>query len=358
MTIKDLQFTDQRWLQFWENYQGLEHQKKAIVKLGEHIKEADPCLLVESADWLGDWRGPATPPAADWLKIAQPFVANWEGFRAQAYLCPAKVWTVGYGATSLRGKAVKAGDTITQPLAADLLADDLKRFHQGLVKLIPAVAGYSASQQAALTSWAFNVGLGAVESSTLRRRLLAGENPRTVITQELPRWDKGDGGKVLEGLTRRRAEEVKLFQSGGPSPAPAFTPGSPFSYKITPNVAYGEITLQSEARRFQRQHQCDTAVLLAQFVQRARDFYGRPAVITSGYRPPKINAQVGGASRSEHLYDRPDTGAIDFYIDGIPVIQLQRWADEHWPYSLGYGAPKGFIHLGMRPGRPRVRWDY
>jgi hypothetical protein len=200
MTIKDLQFTDQRWLQFWENYQGLEHQKKAIVKLGEHIKEADPCLLVESADWLGDWRGPATPPA--------------------------------------------------------------------------------------------------------------------------------------------------------------FTPGSPFSYKITPNVAYGEITLQSEARRFQRQHQCDTAVLLAQFVQRARDFYGRPAIITSGYRPPKINAQVGGASRSEHLYDRPDTGAIDFYIDGIPVIQLQRWADERWPYSLGYGAPKGFIHLGMRPGRPRVRWDY
>jgi hypothetical protein len=136
------------------------------------------------------------------------------------------------------------------------------------------------------------------------------------------------------------------------------TPGSPFSFQITPNVTYGEIALQSEARRFLHQHQCDTAVLLSQFVQKARDHYKRPAIITSGYRPPKINAQVGGASRSEHLYDAPDTGAIDFYIDGIPTTQLQSWADAQWPYSLGYGAPKGFIHIGIRPGRPRVRWDY
>jgi len=42
----------------------------------------------------------------------------------------------------------------------------------------------------------------------------------------------------------------------------------------------------------------------------------------------------------------------------MSVKELQNWADDHWPYSLGYGAPKGFIHIGMRPGRPRVRWDY
>jgi hypothetical protein len=203
MPIKDVQFTDDRWLQFWENFKGQEHQIKSIIKLGQQIKQADPGLLTETAEWA-------------------------EGFKA---------------------------------------------------------------------------------------------------------------GPV-------------------PKPQPRFMPRSSFSFKITPNVTYGELTLQSEARRFQHQHQCDTAVLLAQFVQRARDFYNRPAIITSGYRPPKINAQVGGASRSEHLYDKPDTGAIDFYLDGIPVIQLQRWADKEWPYSLGYGAPRGFIHLGVRPGRPRVRWDY
>ena len=199
--IADVQLSDERWLDFWQNYKDLPHQRMAIALLGKHIREADPGLLTESAEWVEEWRKAPPKPA----------------------------------------------------------------------KLVPS---------------------------------------------------------------------------------------SPFSFKITPNVTYGEVTLQSEARRFVAQHQCDTAVLLCKFVQKARDHFKRPAIITSGYRPPKINAEVGGASRSEHLYDAPDTGALDFYIDGMSVLELQRWADKEWPYSLGYGAPKGFIHIGVRPGRPRVRWDY
>jgi hypothetical protein len=137
-----------------------------------------------------------------------------------------------------------------------------------------------------------------------------------------------------------------------------FTPKSPFNFKLTANVTYGELCQQSEARRFTAQHQCNTALVLAQFVQKCRDHFNKPAVITSGHRPPKINAAVGGASRSEHLYDAADTGAIDFYLDGMSPHTLQAYADAHWPYSLGYGANKGFIHIGMRPGKPRVRWDY
>jgi len=57
MPIQDVQFTDERWLQFWDNYKGLPHQKKSITKLGQHIKHADPGLLTESAEWVGDWRG-------------------------------------------------------------------------------------------------------------------------------------------------------------------------------------------------------------------------------------------------------------------------------------------------------------
>ncbi len=160
-------------------------------------------------------------------------------------------------------------------------------------------------------------------------------------------------------LTPKQIEDfAELYRSATEVKAGAFKPSSPFSYKLTPNVTYGELTQQSEARRFVAQHQCDTALVLAQFVQKARDHFGRPAIITSGHRPPKINAQVGGASRSEHLYDAKDTGAVDFYIDGVSVYTLQAWADKEWPYSLGYGAPKGFVHCGMRPGKPRVRWDY
>jgi hypothetical protein len=56
--------------------------------------------------------------------------------------------------------------------------------------------------------------------------------------------------------------------------------------------------------------------------------------------------------------DAPDTGAVDFYVAGADIYTVQTWVDGGWPYSLGYGAAKGFIHLGVRPGRPRVRWDY
>jgi len=149
-----------------------------------------------------------------------------------------------------------------------------------------------------------------------------------------------------------------VSEHGNQTTVISFSPKAPFTYKVTPNITYGELTLQSEARRFTQQYQCDTALVLCQFIQKARDHFKRPAIITSGYRPPKINAQVGGASRSEHLYDAPDTGAVDFYLDGMSVKELQDWADVVWPYSLGYGAHKGFIHIGLRPGRPRVRWDY
>ena len=54
--IQEVQFNDERWLEFWQNYKALEHQKQAVIKLGRHIKEVDPCLLTESADWAHDFK--------------------------------------------------------------------------------------------------------------------------------------------------------------------------------------------------------------------------------------------------------------------------------------------------------------
>jgi uncharacterized protein YcbK (DUF882 family) len=103
----------------------------------------------------------------------------------------------------------------------------------------------------------------------------------------------------------------------------------------------------------------DTAAELAAFMERCRkQFGGKPCIITSGYRPAAINRSVGGASGSEHLFNAPGVGAVDFYIQGVSVKAVQDWCNGQWPYSLGYGAPKGFVHLGIRKGRPRVRWDY
>ncbi|MGA1386511.1 MAG: D-Ala-D-Ala carboxypeptidase family metallohydrolase, partial [Flavobacteriaceae bacterium] len=136
-------------------------------------------------------------------------------------------------------------------------------------------------------------------------------------------------------------------------------PWSPFDYKVTPNITYGELTLSQESRRFNKQYQCDTALELCRFLEKARAAFGnKPLIITSGNRPPAVNQSVGGAKNSEHLYSAPNVGAVDFYIQGVDIYKLKNWCDKNWPYSLGYGAPKGFVHLGMREGKPRVRWDY
>lgn len=138
-----------------------------------------------------------------------------------------------------------------------------------------------------------------------------------------------------------------------------FNPWGPFSYKITPNITYGELTLNQEARRFTKQYQCDTAKELCLFLEKVRKQFGnKPIIITSAARPEPINTQVGGAKNSEHTYNAPSKGAIDFYIQGVDTYTVQDWCDKNWPYSLGYGAPKGFVHVGVREGKPRVRWNY
>jgi hypothetical protein len=164
---------------------------------------------------------------------------------------------------------------------------------------------------------------------------------------------------VFNGTAEPRSQVALFLGNATPPKATAkLTPGAPVSLEVTPHVTYGELALNQEARRFTAQHQCETALELCQFIEKARAaFGGKPAIITSGYRPPAVNAAVGGASQSEHLYDAPGVGAVDFYLEGVPVKELQDWADRAWPYSLGYGAPN-FIHIGKRKGSPRVRWDY
>ena len=135
------------------------------------------------------------------------------------------------------------------------------------------------------------------------------------------------------------------------------TPKSPFTQNITKNFTYGELTLNQEARRFTNQGQCDIATELCEFLERARAKFG-PIKITSGNRPPAVNASVGGASNSEHLF-KPGCGAVDIYPINASCLELEKWCDKEWPYSVGYGASyRGFVHLGIRAGRPKVRWDY
>jgi hypothetical protein len=180
----------------------------------------------------------------------------------------------------------------------------------------------------------------------------------TITPQQLAAFSGLD-----EGLAEaQRQAFTDLWRAEG-SPAvqqPAkLSPSSPFTARITPNITIGEFALNQESRRFDHQHQLNTAAELAAFLERVRrNFGGLPVIITSGYRPAAINRSVGGASASEHLFNAPGVGAVDFYVKGADINAVQSWCDKYWPCSVGYGAPKGFVHLGIRIGRPRVRWDY
>ncbi|MFM7674491.1 MAG: lysozyme, partial [Synechococcus sp.] len=138
---------------------------------------------------------------------------QWEGCRLVAYPDPASggdPWTIGYGHT---GAEVTPGLVISQAQAEAWLAADAARAAASVDQLLEGVA-LSARQRDALVSFCFNVGAGAMESSTMRRRLRGGERAEQVIAEELPRWCKGPGGPV-EGLIRRRAAEVEHARSAG-----------------------------------------------------------------------------------------------------------------------------------------------
>jgi GH24 family phage-related lysozyme (muramidase) len=336
------------------------HQLAALTRLEQSLSDG------QRQEFTDGWRAEGSPAAkvpvpeltADWLPAALKIIQAWEGCHLAAYLCPAGVPTIGWGATRLGDRPVQIGDQISQARADQLLTDDVEARYQRLVELLPMVRQWHGNRVAALVSWVYNVGLEAAADSTLRKRLLAGESPVKVVSEELPRWDKANG-KPLAGLTRRRAAEVALFVGQELQQPAKISPGSPFSTRLTPHITLGEFALGQEARRFHHQHQVDTAAELAAFMERCRGrFGGKPVIITSGYRPAAVNRSVGGASGSEHLFNAPGVGAVDFYLQGESVKAVQDWCDANWPYSLGYGAPKGFVHLGIRAGRPRVRWDY
>jgi lysozyme len=126
-----------------------------------------------------------------------------EGLRLKAYRCPAGVATIGYGST---GNHVAMGMTITEAEAEALLRKDLERFERGVV----AMAGeMTPGQFSALVSFAFNLGLGALQKSTLLKKHLAGDHAGAAA--EFAKWNKA-GGRVLPGLVTRRADEADLYR--------------------------------------------------------------------------------------------------------------------------------------------------
>lgn len=141
------------------------------------------------------------------MKINQKgidLIKHFEGLYLESYKCPAGVWTIGYGHTG----GVSAGEKISGEKAEDLLKGDLEKFEKGVEELVQT--DINEDQFSALVSFSFNLGLGNLSKSTLLKKLNAGDY--TGAADEFPKWRKA-GGKVLQGLVKRRAAERELFLS-------------------------------------------------------------------------------------------------------------------------------------------------
>lgn len=141
------------------------------------------------------------------LLIATPFVGQWEGLRTEAYLDPVGIPTICYGHT----RGVEIGDQISAQECHDLLTVELREYLAAVDDFI--YVDMPDTRRAALTSFAYNVGIENFKRSTLRRKMNEGKTQ--AACEELRRWVFAKG-KFLSGLKRRREAEYRLCVDGLP----------------------------------------------------------------------------------------------------------------------------------------------
>lgn len=164
-------------------------------------------------------------------KAGEDLMHKYEGFRSRPYLCPAHIWTIGYGhvlyqdqirlpVIRVEGKQtpmirkempLKPEDNRvwTKTEIDELFRADVESFERGVLRLVPGVVGRQGSFDA-LVSFAFNAGLGNLQRSTIRMKANRGDWEGAA--EAFMAWTKG-GGKVLPGLVKRREAERSLFLS-------------------------------------------------------------------------------------------------------------------------------------------------
>ena len=129
-------------------------------------------------------------------------IKHFEGLELNAYQCAAGVWTIGYGHT----KGVQKGMVISEDTANEMLVEELKEYENYINDMVNCPL--NQNQFDALVSWVYNLGPANLQASTLLKVLNAGDYAG--VPAQIKTWNKA-GGKVLEGLTRRREAEADLF---------------------------------------------------------------------------------------------------------------------------------------------------
>lgn len=145
------------------------------------------------------------------LELAAELCRHFEGFRSHPYICPAGYPTIGYGTVyKPDGTKVTMQDSpISKETANQWLLSELRHnYMSGVLRASPILLA-NTNLLAAITDFAYNLGVARYRASTLRKRVEAGDIGGTIT--ELRRWVNG-GGRVLPGLVRRREAEIALIQ--------------------------------------------------------------------------------------------------------------------------------------------------
>ena len=135
---------------------------------------------------------------------AYELIKQFEGLRLEAYLCPAGIWTIGYGHTS----GVSPNSFITTTEADEYLHRDVAAIEMQLNKLNLSLR---QCQWDAIVSFVFNIGIGNFKASTLLAKIRINPDDNSIIDEFL-RWVYANG-KVMRGLQKRRLTEMKLYFS-------------------------------------------------------------------------------------------------------------------------------------------------
>ena len=262
-----------------------------------------------------------------WLTPASKIIREFEGLRLEAYKDAVGVPTIGYGTTRYLDAPVRMGDKISQQMAEELLLNDVENvFGPGVLALIPSAGKWRPNQMAAVVSFAYNLGLGALEDSTLRKRLNAGEDPCKVVREELPKWVHA-GEAVLPGLERRRKAEIELFCGTALQQAPFANP-----LKV-PYYSQRDSAVAGQANRMCFSSSC--AMLVATL---------RPDALSGA------NADDAYLKRVLQYGDTTDAAAqlkaLQSYGIKARFRQDCDWADLERQINRGVPVPCGFLHHG------------
>jgi len=148
----------------------------------------------------------APRPIGEKMQISEEgknLIKKFEGCELEAYKCAAGVWTIGYGHI----KTAVEGMKIDQATANELFDEEMGEYETYVNTAV--TVPLSQNQFDALVSWVFNLGNGNLNASTMLKVINSGDHAG--VPAQIKRWNKA-GGKVLEGLIRRREAEALLYE--------------------------------------------------------------------------------------------------------------------------------------------------